>query len=37
VLGKLPAVPRTGTFGQGGVRAPEHFDPTLGGLVEGTR
>ncbi len=41
VLGKLPALPRTGPFGQGGqrggVRAPEQFDPTLGGLVEAGR
>jgi phospholipid/cholesterol/gamma-HCH transport system substrate-binding protein len=32
VLGKLPAVPRAGALG--GVRAPEEFDPSLGGLVE---
>jgi phospholipid/cholesterol/gamma-HCH transport system substrate-binding protein len=33
VLGKLPAAPRAGAL-SGGVRAPEEFDPSLGGLVE---
>ncbi len=32
VLGTLPAVPRAGALG--GARAPEEFDPSLGGLVE---
>jgi phospholipid/cholesterol/gamma-HCH transport system substrate-binding protein len=36
VLGKLPAAPRAGAFGDG-VRAPEQFDPSLGGLVEAGR
>jgi phospholipid/cholesterol/gamma-HCH transport system substrate-binding protein len=36
VLGKLPAAPRAGAFGEG-ARAPEQFDPTLGGLVEAGR
>ena len=31
---RAPAAPRAGAFGQGGVPAPEQFDPTLGGLVE---
>jgi phospholipid/cholesterol/gamma-HCH transport system substrate-binding protein len=33
ILEDLPAVPRAAALGQGGVRAPETFDPTLGGLV----
>ncbi|MEO6510986.1 MAG: MCE family protein [Nocardioides sp.] len=31
VLGKLPGAPRAGALG--GARAPEQFDPSLGGLV----
>jgi phospholipid/cholesterol/gamma-HCH transport system substrate-binding protein len=36
VLGKLPAAPRAGAFGEGRP-ATEQFDPTLGGLVEAGR
>ena len=33
ILGRLPAAPRAGALGQGGVPVPQQFDPTLGGLV----
>ena len=34
ILTDLPAVPRAGAFGEGNVdRAPDRFDPSLGGLV----
>jgi phospholipid/cholesterol/gamma-HCH transport system substrate-binding protein len=36
VLGKLPAAPRAGALDEG-ARAPEQFDPTLGGLVRARR
>jgi ABC-type transporter Mla subunit MlaD len=33
IFKNLPAAPRVGAFGQGGVPERERFDPTLGGLV----